>query len=69
VIRLPAFAALVGWYGVLPAGIQRILRFLSGIDAAVGKANFAEASERLERRILSSTRSSESDVELVDIDK
>jgi len=69
VIRLPAFAALVGWYGVLPAGIQRILRFFSGIDVAVGKASFTKASEKVEQRVLSSTRSSESDVELVDVDK
>ena len=38
VIRLPAFAALVSWYAVLPAGMQRIARYLSGIDVAVAKA-------------------------------
>jgi len=68
VIRLPAFAALVGWYGVLHAGIQRILRFLSGIDAAVVKATFTKASEKAGQRGTLSTRSSDSDVELVDVD-
>lgn len=38
VIRLPAFAALVGWYGVLPASLQRFARYLSGIDYAVAKS-------------------------------
>jgi short-subunit dehydrogenase len=69
VIRLPAFVALVGWYGVLPAGIQRILRSLSGIDRAVGKEAFTKVSDMVGQRVLSSTRSSESDVELVDVDK
>ncbi|CAG8339932.1 unnamed protein product [Penicillium salamii] len=35
VIRLPAYATLVNWYVVLPAAVQRIARYLSGIDAAV----------------------------------
>jgi short-subunit dehydrogenase len=35
VIRLPAYATLVNWYAVLPAAVQRIARYLSGIDAAV----------------------------------
>ncbi|RMJ24746.1 short-chain dehydrogenase reductase [Aspergillus sp. HF37] len=34
-IKLPAFAALATWYSVLPAGLQRIARYLSGIDYAV----------------------------------
>ncbi|EED19498.1 short-chain dehydrogenase/reductase family protein, putative [Talaromyces stipitatus ATCC 10500] len=38
VIRLPAFAKLVNWYAVLPASIQRLARYLSGIDTAVAKA-------------------------------
>lgn len=37
-IKLPAFAALATWYGVLPAGLQRIARYLSGIDYAVAKS-------------------------------
>jgi len=39
VIRLPAFAALARWYAVFPAGLQRIARWLSGIDHAVTKAS------------------------------
>ncbi|EKV08353.1 Short-chain dehydrogenase/reductase family protein, putative [Penicillium digitatum] len=35
VIRLPIYAKLVNWYAVLPATVQRIARYLSGIDAAV----------------------------------
>lgn len=35
VIRLPLYAALVDWYAVLPAALQRIARHVSGIDAAV----------------------------------
>ncbi|KAJ5294820.1 hypothetical protein PENANT_c014G03175 [Penicillium antarcticum] len=35
VIRLPLYATLVEWYAVLPAALQRIARYLSGIDAAV----------------------------------
>ncbi|OJD28381.1 hypothetical protein ACJ73_00222 [Blastomyces percursus] len=36
VIRLPAYATLVSWYAVLPVAIQRLARYLSGIDRAVG---------------------------------
>lgn len=35
VLRLPAFAKLVNWYAVLPAAVQRVARYLSGIDRAV----------------------------------
>ncbi|KAJ5514753.1 hypothetical protein N7463_004305 [Penicillium fimorum] len=35
VIRLPIYATLVNWYAVLPATVQRVARYLSGIDAAV----------------------------------
>lgn len=35
VIRLPIYAKLVNWYAVLPATVQRVARYLSGIDAAV----------------------------------
>lgn len=37
IIRLPTFAALVSWYAILPAALQRIARYLSGIDFAVAK--------------------------------
>ncbi|KAF7587434.1 hypothetical protein BBP40_007230 [Aspergillus hancockii] len=42
VIRLPAYATLVNWYAVLPAGLQRIARYLSGIDHAVTQASNQE---------------------------
>ncbi|PWY76484.1 NAD(P)-binding protein [Aspergillus sclerotioniger CBS 115572] len=44
VIRLPAFAMLVNWYAVLPASVQRLARYLSGIDSAVAQA--ADSSGR-----------------------
>ncbi|KAL1986218.1 hypothetical protein VTN96DRAFT_6733 [Rasamsonia emersonii] len=62
VIRLPAFAALVNWYAVLPASIQRLARYLSGIDGAIAKA-FAGKTPRTQSE--SSSRS-ESDVEVID---
>ncbi|KAL1971243.1 hypothetical protein VTN77DRAFT_195 [Rasamsonia byssochlamydoides] len=62
VIRLPAFAKLVNWYAVLPASIQRLARYLSGIDGAVAKA-FAGKTPRTQSE--SSSRS-ESDVEVID---
>jgi short-subunit dehydrogenase len=34
IIRMPAFAAFIDWYAVLPASIQRLARYLSGIDHA-----------------------------------
>ena len=36
-IKLPAFAALANWYAVLPAGLQRVARYFTGIDHAVAK--------------------------------
>ncbi|KAI9370199.1 hypothetical protein BJX61DRAFT_106707 [Aspergillus egyptiacus] len=39
VLRLPTFAMFVNWYAVLPAGFQRICRYLSGIDLAVPQAS------------------------------
>ncbi|PLB46901.1 putative short-chain dehydrogenase/reductase family protein [Aspergillus steynii IBT 23096] len=47
VIRMPTFASLVNWYAVLPAGLQRIARALSGIDHAVsGTDKVAEPSSQ-----------------------
>lgn len=68
VIRLPAFAALVSWYAVLPAALQRIARYLSGIDMAVAKA--FPKGQPLEKvaSSSSSSQSSESDIEVVDAD-
>jgi NAD(P)-dependent dehydrogenase (short-subunit alcohol dehydrogenase family) len=37
-IRLPTFAAMVNWYAVLPASVQRLARYISGIDVPVAKA-------------------------------
>jgi len=36
VLRLPAYAKLVNWYAVLPASVQKLSRYLCGIDKAVG---------------------------------
>ncbi|KKK12014.1 hypothetical protein P175DRAFT_0536298 [Aspergillus ochraceoroseus IBT 24754] len=38
VIRMPTFAMLVNWYAVLPVGLQRIARYISGIDLAIAKS-------------------------------
>ncbi|PYH87464.1 NAD(P)-binding protein, partial [Aspergillus ellipticus CBS 707.79] len=46
VIRLPTFAMLVNWYAVLPAGVQRVARYLSGIDGAVAQAATAGSSNQ-----------------------
>lgn len=35
VLRLPVFAKFVNWYAVLPAAVQCLARYLSGIDHAV----------------------------------
>ncbi|KAG2418378.1 hypothetical protein HFD88_001479 [Aspergillus terreus] len=37
VIRMPTYAMLVNWYAVLPASIQRLARYLAGIDYAVAR--------------------------------
>lgn len=36
VLTLPAYASWVGWYGVLPAGLQKMARWMSGVDRAMG---------------------------------
>ncbi|KAJ5625896.1 hypothetical protein N7510_002205 [Penicillium lagena] len=51
VLRLPAYAKLANWFVVLPAAVQRIARFVSGMDDAVAKGassqgQAAAASER-----------------------
>lgn len=35
VLRLPVFAKFVNWYAVLPAAVQCVARYLSGVDRAV----------------------------------
>jgi len=37
-VRMPAYARWIEWYGVLPAGLQRAVRWASGIDVALEKA-------------------------------
>ncbi len=37
VIRMPSYAGWVAWYGVLPVALQRVLRWLSGLDGAMKK--------------------------------
>ena len=37
-VRLPAYARFINWYMVLPAGLQMLVRWASGIDVALGKA-------------------------------
>lgn len=63
VIRLPAFALLVNWYAVLPASIQRLARYLSGIDSAVAKAYMGKTPQTES----ATSSAAESDVELVDV--
>ena len=38
IIRLPSYARWVAWYGVLPVVVQRILRWVSGVDRAMEMA-------------------------------
>lgn len=63
VIRLPAFATLVNWYAVLPAGIQRIARYISGIDQAV-----TDSARQLvpTRGVATASELSESEIELIE---
>jgi NAD(P)-dependent dehydrogenase (short-subunit alcohol dehydrogenase family) len=37
-VRMPAYARFIDWYMVLPAGLQMLVRWASGIDVALGKA-------------------------------
>ncbi|EYE99381.1 putative short-chain dehydrogenase/reductase family protein [Aspergillus ruber CBS 135680] len=64
VIRLPAFAALARWYAVFPAGLQRIARWLSGIDHAVAKASPARPPSNR----VAALQNLQSDSESVDTD-
>jgi len=36
-VRMPAYARFIDWYMVLPAGLQMVARWASGIDVALGK--------------------------------
>ncbi|KAL3477901.1 hypothetical protein BJX99DRAFT_120269 [Aspergillus californicus] len=46
VIRLPTFAMFANWYVVLPAGLQRIGRHISGIDSAVPHSGLKEPHKK-----------------------
>lgn len=65
VIRLPAFAAFARWFAILPAGLQRIARSLSGIDNAVanGSSSARKSSDQAKPR-----QNLQSDSESVDTD-
>jgi NAD(P)-dependent dehydrogenase (short-subunit alcohol dehydrogenase family) len=42
-VRMPAYARFIDWYMVLPAGLQMVARWASGIDVAVDKATSSRA--------------------------
>ncbi|OJJ36638.1 hypothetical protein ASPWEDRAFT_50087 [Aspergillus wentii DTO 134E9] len=65
VIRLPAFAALINWYAVLPVGLQKIARSLSGIDRA---ASDASPKARSQDHGASTRPQTQSDMESEDTD-
>lgn len=69
VIRLPAYAAWISWYAILPASIQRFARVLSGIDNAMGNMDSKrKSSAKSDGGSQSSNRQSESDLELVELE-
>jgi NAD(P)-dependent dehydrogenase (short-subunit alcohol dehydrogenase family) len=43
VIRLPSYAGWVAWYGILPIAVQRVLRWVSGLDVAMKKAGMTRS--------------------------
>ncbi|KAI9773525.1 MAG: hypothetical protein M1839_002061 [Geoglossum umbratile] len=49
VLAMPLYARWVGWMGVLPAGVQKVVRWWSGIDGAVdgfvGRGNEVEGKK------------------------
>ncbi|KAK2846405.1 hypothetical protein FQN49_005753 [Arthroderma sp. PD_2] len=61
VIRMPTYALFVGLYGMLPASIQTLARYLSGIDSAVGKATFSSSTDNEQQEMPRSSSSSEYD--------
>ncbi|KAL1953868.1 hypothetical protein VTO42DRAFT_2092 [Malbranchea cinnamomea] len=62
-VRLPTYAAFVGLYGILPASIQRLARYFSGIDKAIRNATFFTESEKTKNWSVWAERYSESEVE------
>lgn len=49
VLALPAYARWIGWYGVLPGGLQRVARWVSGIDRAMVGRDEREGREGREQ--------------------
>ncbi|KAK2750932.1 hypothetical protein FQN57_000006 [Myotisia sp. PD_48] len=45
VVRMPAYATFVSYYAILPVSIQRLARYLSGIDSAIGKSKFRKSGQ------------------------
>ncbi|KAL9090921.1 MAG: hypothetical protein Q9165_005129 [Trypethelium subeluteriae] len=46
-LSIPAYARYIKWYGVLPASLQRIVRWMSGVDRAMaGFKKPAKTSDR-----------------------
>ncbi|KAL5358000.1 hypothetical protein BJX96DRAFT_33523 [Aspergillus floccosus] len=45
VIRMPAYAMLINWYAVLPASIQRLARYLAGIDYAIPQPSVEKSED------------------------
>jgi NAD(P)-dependent dehydrogenase (short-subunit alcohol dehydrogenase family) len=64
VLRSPAFAKLVNWYAVFPASIQKLARYLSGIDKAAGLEFISQSPDH--HAAVSSE--SDSDMELVNVE-
>ncbi|EGE00462.1 short-chain dehydrogenase/reductase [Trichophyton tonsurans CBS 112818] len=61
VIRMPAYATFLGVYAMLPASIERLARYLSGVDSAVAKATISAAAENREHAAVSLSTSSSED--------
>jgi short-subunit dehydrogenase len=68
VLRLPAYASLVSWYAVLPASIQRLARYLSGIDTAMWRATFSDEWEKSQGWKVVSEKQSKGDCDVQSID-
>ncbi|KAM5449238.1 hypothetical protein MaudCBS49596_005064 [Microsporum audouinii] len=63
VIRMPAYAKFLGLYAILPVSIEKLVRFLSGIDLAVAKATISNSADNKQVTPLSSSSSEEDEDE------
>ena len=45
-VRMPAYARFIDLYHILPAGLQRVARWASGVDAAMSKAARSSVKKR-----------------------